>query len=53
MNGVVLCSGSIQLAVLVSEAGERAGTANIRNPNTRQGYAIYTQEFLPSASSEV
>ena len=31
--------------MLVSQAGERAETANIRNPNTRVSYATATQEF--------
>lgn len=53
MNGLALSSGSIQLPVLVSHAGERAGmrfleffSANIRNPNTRRAYARAVNEFL-------
>lgn len=53
MTGLVLSSGSIQVPVLISQAGERAGmrfleffTANIRNPNTRRAYARAANEFL-------
>lgn len=53
MNGLVLYSGSIQIPVLVSHAGERTGmrfmeffTANISRPNTRQGYPRDTEEFF-------
>lgn len=54
MNGLMRSSpNSLQVPVLVTQAGERAGvrfleffTGNIRNPNTRRAYARAVNEFL-------